>query len=593
MGAKRRAQGSLRIGLGGGGRGFAGFVEFDLRKSSRKGANAALREQSAQAVLTRSQGRMHSELAQSRKGAKKTQTIAYRSRLGQKAASYAVEVELGLKWRLRRQPWLAPRVCCPQVESCRESAMMGRAGKSHILSIGTGALSGQARDRLRGDKIMIGAVFSCVLLFGQVPASGAAPDPPALVAQLGAARYADREAATEALVRLGRKALPALRDSRLAADLEIRTRTQGLIRKIEGALLLEPTKVRLDFDDLPLTEIVQALNHQLAFRLSLYPEHLPRWESKRITIHQAEPVDFWKAVDRLCEAGELQYNPMMQAYADQREPNFTLTAAAIHAMTPNSDHGPFRVSLLALHYQRDVNFAGAQPSLTDQFYAQLQVVGEPRLAVQQNGVPRLVEAVDDRGNSLIPSGTDNPAHQQFSGYFGMATGPAVQMTALLHRPDAAGKRIKKLRGVIPVSVSSRQPDPLVVPLQNAAGKTFGGDELQVTVHSIKGLPNNRQSAIELSVKASDDRATATDNLSPQGFNSVMPQISVQQMPIEIVDARGQVLRWVQTHYDAESAHVILTLPIALQAAPLKELRYFTLNRASASIPFEFNDILMP
>ncbi len=440
---------------------------------------------------------------------------------------------------------------------------------------------------------MSAAVLSLLFVVGQVPSSVAAPDPLALVAQLGAGRYADREAAAEALTRLGRTALPALRDARFAPDLEIRSRTQVLIRKIEGALLLEPSRVRLEFDDLPLSEIAQALNHQVAFRIALYPENNPRWKSKRLTIHEPAPVDFWKAVDRLCEGAELQYNPMLQGYTGQREPVFTLTAAAIRNSTRNSDHGPFRVSLLGVHYQRDVSFVGPQPSLTSQFHAQLQVIGEPRLAVQQTAAPRLVEAVDDRGNSLIPPGNDNPALHRFSGYFGMASGPVVPVQAMLQRPVDAGNRIKKLRGLIPVAVSSRQPDPLVIPLQNSAGKTFGGDDLQVTIHSIKGLPNNRQSAIELSVKVEDDHASGPENISPEGFNPVMARINVQQLPIEIVDSRGQMIPWFQSSYDAESAHVVLTLPIVAQAATLKELRYFTLNRASTSIPFEFTDILMP
>jgi len=465
---------------------------------------------------------------------------------------------------------------------------------------------------------MIGAALCFLVVFGQVPPSSAASDPSALVAQLGAARYSDREAAALALVRLGRLALPALRDSRLAADLEVRTRTQTLIRKIEGALLIEPTKVHLDFDDLPLSDVIQALNRQVGFRIALYPENLPRWKSERLTIHHADAIDFWKAVDQLCDQADLQYNPIMQGYAGHREPIFSLTAAAVRTATPNSDFGPFRVSLLALHYQRDLNFAGgtvprrelragdprpggreprelARPSpvLSAQFTAHLQVVGEPRLFVQQTAGPQIVEAVDDRGNSLIPPAIGNSGFSRSSGYFGLASGPVMQVQASLYRPVDAGATITKLRGVIPVAVSSRQPNPLLVPLPNASGKTFGSDDLQITIHSIRGLPNNRQIAIELSVKASDERGPAAENSNPDGFSPIAPQRALQQLPIEIFDARGQMVVWFQTHYDDETARFILTLSLPLQAAPLKELRYYTLNRATTSIPFEFANIPMP
>jgi hypothetical protein len=440
---------------------------------------------------------------------------------------------------------------------------------------------------------MIATTLSVLFIFGQVPSISAPTSPAALVAQLGAARYADREAAADVLVRLGRAALPALRDARLAPDMEIRTRALNLIRKIEGALLLEPTKVHLEFENLPLSEIVHALNQQVAFRICLYPENFPRWKSKRLSIHEREPIDFWRAVDRLCEAADLQYNSILQGYGGHREPVFTLMAAAVRPIHPNSDYGPFRVSLIGIHYQRDVSFGGPQPSFSSQFHAQLQVATEPRLAVQQTAAPRLIEAVDDRGNSLIPRAEDNGAFHRFSGYFGMSSGPVMQVLAALQRPIDAGQKIKRLRGVIPVAVSSRQPDPLVVPLQNAAGKTFGGDELQITVHSIKGVSNNRQSAIELSIKGPDSRAGGAEFANPDAFNPIMPRINLQQLPIEIFDARGQMIPWSQTNYDAETAHVILTLSGQVQGAPVKELRYFTLNRATTGIPFDFSDVLLP
>jgi hypothetical protein len=465
---------------------------------------------------------------------------------------------------------------------------------------------------------MNGVTFLLLVLFAQGPANSAAPDPHALVARLGAARYSEREAAAESLLRLGGLALPALRDNRLSADLEIRTRAQSLIRKIEGALLVQPTKVQLDCVDLPLNQVVQALNRQVSFRIALYPENQPRWKLERLTIHHSQPIDFWKAIDQVCNLADLQYNPIMQGYAGQREPVFSLTAAAVRAVTPNSDFGPFRVSLLGLHYQRDLSFAGGpmlrleqhagnvrparrpaqearrpSPVLNVQFTAQLQVAGEPRLSVNQTGPARIIEAVDDRGNSLTASANDNPAFNRITGYFGVTSGPVMQVQASLNHPLDAGSKIKKLRGVIPAAVSSRQPDPLVVPLTNAAGKTFGSDDLQITVHSIRPLPNNRQTTIELTLKAPDDRPPSHEHSHPDGFGNVMPGLNAQQLPFEIVDARGQILTWFQPTYDTESARVVLTLPLPLQAAPLKELRYYTLNRATVSIPFEFTDVPMP
>ena len=86
------------------------------------------------------------------------------------------------------------------------------------------------------------------------------------------------------------------------------------------------------------------------------------------------------------------------------------------------------------------------PIASVQFSAQLLVAAEPRLALSNVRQPQLVEAVDDLGNSLVPVAAADPFVSRHSGYFGMTTGPVVQLQAPLQRPESAGEHIKKLRG---------------------------------------------------------------------------------------------------------------------------------------------------
>src|SRR4051812_31600943 len=102
---------------------------------------------------------------------------------------------------------------------------------------------------------MIGANLVVLAMLAQASAAG----PADLVERLGSGRYADRQAASDALERLGREALPALRLGREARDAEIRSRSSALINKIEGALLTQPTMVTLDFDDRPLKDVVKEI----------------------------------------------------------------------------------------------------------------------------------------------------------------------------------------------------------------------------------------------------------------------------------------------------------------------------------------------
>ena len=75
------------------------------------------------------------------------------------------------------------------------------------------------------------------------------------------------------------------------------------------------------------------------------------------------------------------------------------------------------------------------PTTNVQFSAQLLVAAEPRLTLSHVRRLKLVEAVDDLGNSLIPVEDAETMHNRYAGYLGMATGPVVQIQAQLRRPD--------------------------------------------------------------------------------------------------------------------------------------------------------------
>ncbi len=462
---------------------------------------------------------------------------------------------------------------------------------------------------------MLGAKLWLVVLFGQVP--GGQADPAALVAQLGSSRYAEREAAGKSLEQLGRPALSALRAVRDARDPEIRIRAFNLIQKIEGALLIQPSRVRLDFDNTPLSEVVQSFSQQTGFKVVLFPENLSR-KYQRVTLHQTDPLPFWKAIDQLCEAAQLQPNPSSYGAVNPREPTFLLTDGAMRAVMPNSDDGPFRVSLLSLDYERHISYAmvgagmGLRPQLgknagarrpqaatvrrpkpvtSDQFTAHLIVAAEPRLSLSQNGALHVVEAEDNLGNSLVPSSNSGPVFNRVAGYFGVVSGSVMQLQATLHRPELAGTRIKKLRGVIPLAVSSRRPDPLIVPLNQGAGKHFENPDVELTLHEIRSNPTTRQTLIELSIKVKE-RGTIAEAGESDAFNAVY-RFDTQRLQLEIFDSRGRVVPWFPSPVDSETSRVTLTLTNLPAPAPLKELRYHTLTRATINVPFEFKDIPMP
>ena len=118
-----------------------------------------------------------------------------------------------------------------------------------------------------------------------------------------------------ALERVGRPALPALRAARESNDPEIRNRAACVLNKIEGTLLTLPTQVRLDFEHAPLTEVVKSLSQQAGFKVALYPENLTKWKYAKVTLREPEPVPFWKAIDLVCDAAQIQHYPQLHGIA--------------------------------------------------------------------------------------------------------------------------------------------------------------------------------------------------------------------------------------------------------------------------------------
>lgn len=449
-----------------------------------------------------------------------------------------------------------------------------------------------------------------IVVLGQSPDA----DPRVLISQLGAPRYAQREGAAVRLEQLGRRALPALRTAREVKDPEVRTRVASLINRIEGSLLTQPTMVSLDFENRPLSEVVKAVSEQTGIALVLVPDNAPQWTSRKVTVHESTPLPFWKGLDRLCEAARLQYNFGMNGMPQGRQAALPLFDGGGRPAIPTVDSGPFRVCVMSLHFQRDVTFPvggprfgqpilpqGVElpgsvgqrfnPARSENFFAQLQVIGEPRLSVSQSGPLKIIEAVDDKGQSLVATAR-MAVMQRTAGYFGLNAGSVVPVQATLTRPDQPGRTIRKLRAVLPIAVATRKPSPLTIKLEGATGKTFRNDDVAITITDIRPLGNTRQTTIEMAVRTLGG-ATGAPAAGPPDFAVQRPD-SFQQT-IEVADGQGRPMPWYQTSFDMEGARISLTVtPQTLEGNGVPaELRFYGLARAVTEIEFEFNDLPLP
>jgi hypothetical protein len=96
-------------------------------------------------------------------------------------------------------------------------------------------------------------------------------------------------------------------------------------------------------------------------------------------------------------------------------------------------------------------------------------MAEPRLLVGLAGALRMTEAVDDLSQSLLPTIETLESRVEIKDFIEFSPGPMVQLPVALSYPDRPGRLIRRMRGVVPLVVAARQPDPLIVPLVGSLG----------------------------------------------------------------------------------------------------------------------------
>ena len=283
---------------------------------------------------------------------------------------------------------------------------------------------------------------------------------------------------------------------------------------------------------------------------------------------------------------------------------------------PVCDTGPFRVSVLTLHHQTDVTFPSVElkpneprgagssgasgegrvpsGSVNEQFYAQIQLAGEPRLTLVQTGPLRVVEASDDKGQSLVVATPAGPAGSRNPSFFPQPGGGVIALQVVLSRPEHPGSKIRILRGSLPVFVASRKPNPLVVKLEGGKGQSFKNDDLTAVLHEVRPLGNGRQTSIEVSVRSSTESAGGMTGPGFGGDQGAWQNDSIRQQ-VEVRDGQARPLTWFQTGYDVEKGRMTLTLTPhdGDGTGPPAELRFYVLARAATDVNFEFHDLPLP
>ena len=163
---------------------------------------------------------------------------------------------------------------------------------------------------------------------------------------------------------------------------------------------------------------------------------------------------------------------------------------------PFVDHrGPFRLSALGFYYNKSLSF-GALPRQqpapafprSEQLSFTFSVVAEPKLPLLGLGQPRLSEAVDDQGRSLLPTPQGHIVESQYGfnyyGYRNMVMQTQVQLAG-----HGGARSVRLLKGTLPVTLLAEQkPEIVVEDILKVKNKKFEGPDVSLHIESVSEGP---------------------------------------------------------------------------------------------------------
>jgi hypothetical protein len=491
-----------------------------------------------------------------------------------------------------------------------------------------------------------------IVAVAMVTVLGWAPDdgPAELVARLGSPRFAEREAAAESLRRLGHLAAPALRKAQSGRDLEIRIRASKLRDEIEASTLLKPTMVRLDFHDRPLSQVVEGIGRRAGVSLASgdetsmhqMPQDRSSWPDRRITLEATDSLPFWAAIDRLCRAGGLRRLYPQHLYGPEDRFDRLILVPG-QASPPKCDTGPFRVELLRICRERDLDLtpglsqfgrestvsgpssslagAGYGPEVKEvraaNFFAELHISTEPRLRIVGEASLERLKASDGQGHSVLREPTaeerkaeielsrNNPRidprlHPELRFNSGSRrSAPTWLFRVPLANSTPPGVRLAELKGVVAVAVMARRADPLVMPLADGKAKTIESDGVRLTIHEAAVKPNQFYGELELTLET--EKGTETLKVQGPGIGplEINRPIDLIEWELEIRGDQDQSIDWsfLQTPTQGLRGRMRLQVRPRNQGERLDfsklRLRVFTMVGAAIELPFSFADVPMP
>jgi hypothetical protein len=409
----------------------------------------------------------------------------------------------------------------------------------------------------------------------------------------------------EAQNKLEQMGLPVLAALRVTlgrtTDTNQTQKLQQLIDVIERQRLLRGTKIHYAERDISIADSISELSRESHIRLVLDSRNDQEWSNRKISLDTKESWQFWRVLDQLGQQGMFTYESSPGGSNSSMESKLRIIRAN-ESRPPTSYAGPFRASLLSLEWFREVTQVkpGAKPKQLDEFIATVELIAEPGLLIERNGLPRIVEAIDStekdmRFGSKKLMSTNGVSNYSTRNWYSNALSSLTYQISL-GAPKSHEAKLKHLRGTLPISILARTDSLVTIPVDTSEGRVIQGpgftaklENYQRTASNLssfdvilQGVPINNTPQI-----ASGPRQLTIGKLTPP---------FLAENHIQVFDRLGNPYSTtsnIKVILRNNTANIHIQLhPVGLQNGPLT-LKYYGILAEVTEVPFDFKDIPLP
>ncbi|HET6250603.1 MAG TPA: hypothetical protein VFE47_23145 [Tepidisphaeraceae bacterium] len=394
--------------------------------------------------------------------------------------------------------------------------------------------------------------------------------------RLGSDSWKQRQEAVQELVRMGEDARPMIHEllSRNIADGETRTRLEAALSQIDENRLIGASFITIHLKNATPKAVFEELSRQCYADLQPFPQNLfDQGDQPKVSI-DIDRQPFWTAMNTIADKTGID----LQQYNE----GVRLMHGGFRMNSPFSTiQGPFLVVATQISRSQTEMLANGGGSSSD-FSIQMMAYSEPKLHVLSSSAGVKLEiAVDDAGNSLMPTSEGN------RGYYG-GSGGCWNLFAQLKYPDHPGKKIARIKGTSRFLIQTKSQRIEIPDIKNVKEMTRIVGDMPVVFHEMK--KTNEIWELRLS-----GNPQALGNNRWAQFNQSV------QTNLQVLDDKGQMLehRGMSSRGDNNGIEFTLMFSPSLRpdgrnsSDPAKLVWEVPTASKEIEVPFDFKDLPMP